>query len=134
MTTCPAVKLWKIVFAVLVRAHRRGVLDGCVTYLFSDSPNFTPEATILHETLKHSKGGLRSLGRGALGCESASTGKFECITTEEDKRLSSFVSGFLTSVTQPFKQATGSQESSQGLPQVKGVDRCCCRGCRSGVG
>ena len=104
------------------------------TYLFSNSPNFTPESSLLHETLKHSKRCLRPLGRGALGSERASTGKFERIATKENKRLFSFVSGFLTSIAEPFKQAAGGQEGCQGLPQVEGIDRRCSRGCRGGIG
>lgn len=100
------------------------------TYLFPDSPNFAPESALLHEALKHSKWCLRSLGRGALGSERAATREFERITTEENKRFPSFVSGFLTTITQPFEQATRRQESCQGLPEVEGIDRCCNRGCR----
>ena len=99
-----------------------------ITHLFSDSPNFTPKATLLHETLKHGKGCLGSLGRGTLGGECASPGEFERITTKENKRFSSLISRFLTTIAEPFEQATGGQESRQGLPQVEGIDRCGRRG------
>ena len=120
--------------AVLVRAHRRGTFGRIsATYLFSNSPHFTPKTTLLYETLKHSERCLWSLGRGALGGESASAGVFERITTEENERISGFVPGLLTGITQSFKQATWGQESSQGLPQVEGVDRRCSGRCRSGI-
>ena len=78
-----------------------------ITYLFSDPPNFTPKPTLLHKTLKNSKRRLRSLGRGALGGERASTGEFERITTKENKRLPSLIPRFLATIAEPLKQATG---------------------------
>lgn len=77
-----------------------------LAYLFPDSPNLTPKSTFLHKTLKHGKRCLRSLGRGTLGSECTSTGKFERITSKENECLSSFVPGFLAAITKSFKQAT----------------------------
>jgi len=74
-----------------------------ITHLFSDSPNFAPKPTLLHETLKHSKRRVRTLGRGALGGECTPTRKFERIATKENKRLPCLVSRFLTTVTEPFE-------------------------------
>lgn len=86
------------------------------THLFSNSPNFIPKSTLLHKTLKDGKRCLRALGRATLGSECATSGKFERITGKENKGFPCFVSGFLATITKPFEQAPGGEESRQGLP------------------